>query len=305
MMGYHTPVLLNESIDLLAINPSGTYVDVTFGGGGHSREILRHLGPKGRLIAFDRDADARRNIIEDERLIFVAEDFQFIEHVLHERGLAPVDGILADLGVSSYQLDTPDRGFSYRFDGPLDMRMNRNEGPTAADLLNDCDEEELVTIFRNYGEIPNHRKLVRTIIQERAVTPILHTKQFEQQIHGCLPRNRQAKYLAQVYQALRIEVNGELESLAALLLGSLNLLKLEGRLVVIAYHSLEDRMVKRFFKSGNLEGKEVKDHFGRLLTPWGKITRRPIQASEAEIEENPRARSAKLRAAKRIEIEYK
>ncbi|MCB0835333.1 MAG: 16S rRNA (cytosine(1402)-N(4))-methyltransferase RsmH [Bacteroidetes bacterium] len=302
MTNYHTPVLLKESIDFLAIKPDGVYVDVTFGGGGHSREILKRLGPKGKLIGFDRDEDAGKNLIDDERLIFVAEDFQFIEHALQERGLAPVDGILADLGVSSYQLDTPERGFSYRFDGPLDMRMNRREGPTAADLLNEESEEELVRIFRTYGEIPNNRKLVRTILTAREITPILQTKQFEQNIQSCLPRNRQAKYLAQVYQALRIEVNGEMDSLASLLESSLNLLKPGGHFVVIAYHSLEDRMVKHFFRSGNLAGKEVKDHFGRLLTPWEKITRRPVQATEEEVNRNPRARSARLRAAKRIEI---
>lgn len=295
---YHQAVLLKESVDLLDIRPDGIYVDVTFGGGGHSREILSRL-ENGKLIAFDRDPDAKGNLPDDDRLIFIPQDFQFIESALEAHSIGLVDGILADLGVSSHQFDTPERGFSFRFDGPLDMRMDQNASVSAATLVNEWETEDLIPLFRRYGEIPNAPKLVRELIQARTLSPIKTTAQLEQAIHRCIPHKRRAKYLAQVYQALRIEVNGELDSLESLLKASLRLLKPEGRLVVIAYHSLEDRMVKRFMRAGNLEGKLEKDFYGKPLTPWELINRRAIQPPETEIEANPRARSARLRAAKK------
>jgi 16S rRNA (cytosine1402-N4)-methyltransferase len=297
---YHQAVLLKESVDLLAIKPDGIYVDVTFGGGGHTKEILSRLG-HGKLIAFDRDQDARRNLPDDDRLIFVPQDFKFIENALQAHNIGLIDGLLADLGVSSHQFDTPERGFSFRFDGPLDMRMNQNQSLTAEELVNTSEAGDLIHWFRTYGEIANAPKLARELIQARTMARIKTTAQFEQAIHRCIPPKRRAKYLAQVYQALRILVNRELESLESLLLASPNLLKTGGRLVIIAYHSLEDRMVKRFMRSGNLEGKLEKDFYGNPITPWKRINRRAIQPSETEISANPRARSARLRAAERIE----
>jgi len=295
---YHLPVLLHESIEGLNIREGGIYVDVTFGGGGHSREILERL-EGGKLLAFDRDADAKANLPQDDRLIFIAQDFQFIESALLMKRIQEVDGILADLGVSSHQLDTAERGFSYRFDAPLDMRMDTSQGESAAELLNQREEEELVRIFSRYGEVTNARKLARSICVKRSVTPITHTQQFEGIIQDCIPPKRRSKYLSQVYQALRIEVNNELKSLEVLLQASLNLLKPGGRLSVISYHSLEDRMVKRFLKAGNFSGKEEKDFYGNSLTPWKLISRKAIQASEEEINRNPRARSARLRIAEK------
>ncbi len=295
---YHLPVLLHESIEGLNISEGGIYVDVTFGGGGHSKEILERL-KGGKLLAFDRDADAEANLPQDDRLIFIAQDFQFIESALLMKRIQEVDGILADLGVSSHQLDTAERGFSYRFDAPLDMRMDTSQGESAAELLNQREEEELVRIFSRYGEVTNARKLARSICVKRSVTPITHTQQFEGIIQDCIPPKRRSKYLSQVYQALRIEVNNELKSLELLLQASLNLLKPGGRLSVISYHSLEDRMVKRFLKAGNFSGKEEKDFYGNSLTPWKLISRKAIQASEEEINRNPRARSARLRIAEK------
>ncbi|RMG60794.1 MAG: 16S rRNA (cytosine(1402)-N(4))-methyltransferase RsmH, partial [Bacteroidetes bacterium] len=293
------PVLLEASVEGLALRPDGRYVDVTFGGGGHSRRILAGLGEAGRLVAFDRDPDARANLPEDGRLVFVPEDFKFFEAALTRLQLLPVDGILADLGISSHQIDTPERGFSYRFEAPLDMRMNPTQGRTAADLVNEEDEAELVRIFRDWGEVPNARKLARRLAEVRGGQPISTTGQFEQVIEGCIPPKRRAKYLAQVYQALRIEVNGEMEALAALLTGALRVLKPGGRLAVISYHSLEDRMVKRFMRSGEFRGVVEKDFYGNPLTPWTLITRRALQAGAAEVAANPRARSARLRIAEK------
>jgi len=253
----------------------------------------------GRLIAFDKDPDARHNVPPDERFTLISEDFKFIESELEKAGVEKVDGILADLGISSHQIDTPQRGFSFRFDAPLDMRMNPGQGPTAAELLNEWDEQELARVFAQYGEVPNSRKLARTIVQARAGQRLSGSAQLESVIQDCIPKNRRSKYLAQVYQALRIVVNAELEALEQLLLASLRLLRPGGRMVVIAYHSLEDRMVKRFFRAGNLSGKVEKDFYGHDLTPWRLITRRAIQASQEEIARNPRARSARLRAAER------
>lgn len=298
---YHIPVLLGESIDLLKLKPGGTYVDVTFGGGGHTREILKRL-EGGRLVAFDRDPDAKANLPQDDRITFIPEDFKFIETMLPAYGLDKVDGILADLGVSSHQFDTAERGFSFRFEGPLDMRMNPGQEVSAATLINEAEPEVLLSIFQQFGEVPNAKKLVRLITEQREGGKIMTTGHFETVIRSCIPPHRRSKYLAQVFQALRIAVNHEMESLTALLGSSLNLLKPEGRLVVIAYHSLEDRLVKRFMKTGNLAGKLEKDFYGKPITPWEQVTRKAIQPSEAEIEQNPRARSARLRAAEKREL---
>ncbi|MCI4671740.1 MAG: 16S rRNA (cytosine(1402)-N(4))-methyltransferase RsmH [Bacteroidia bacterium] len=296
---YHIPVLLEESLEGLDIKEGGTYVDVTFGGGGHSREILKRVGEEGQLIAFDRDADARENLPEDERLIFVAKDFKFLETSLKMKRIEGVDGILADLGVSSHQLDTPERGFSYRFDAPLDMRMDTSYGKTAAEVLNEAEEDELVMIFSQYGEITNSKKLARTIVMKRSAAPITHTQQLEGIIQSCIPPKRRIKYLSQLYQALRIKVNDEMVGLRLLLQAALKVLNPGGRLVVISYHSLEDRLVKRFFKAGNFQGKEEKDFYGNPLTPWKLISRKAIQADEEEVMRNSRARSARLRVAEK------
>ncbi len=297
--GYHLPVLLQQSVDLLNIKPEGTYVDVTFGGGGHSQEILRRL-VGGRLIAFDRDPDAEGNLPTDPRIEFVAEDFQFFDRVWQQRQWGQVDGVLADLGVSSHQFDTAERGFSFRFDAPLDMRMDPRKGKSAADVLAEYEEIDLHHLFRDYGEITNSRKVARILVERRQKSPIRTTGELDHAIETCIPPKRKYKYLAQVYQALRMEVNGEIDSLQAMLQASLQWLKPGGRLVVISYHSLEDRLVKRFVKTGNLAGVEMKDDvYGHSLTPFNLITRRAIQADENEINSNPRARSARLRAAEK------
>jgi len=301
MPPYHIPVLLEDSLELLSIDPNGIYVDVTYGGGGHSREILARLD-KGKLIAFDQDADAKRNLIEDERLVFVDRNFEFIESALEAQHIQGVDGILADLGISSHQIDTAERGFSYRYDAPLDMRMNRKEGTTAAEILNGYEEWELYRIFKVYGELPNAKKVQQLILERRASEEIRRTGQLENILQSAIPHKRRAKFLAQVYQALRIEVNQEMQALEKLLMASTKILNPGGRFVVIAYHSLEDRMVKQFFRSGNLAGIIEKDFFGNDLSPWKKITRKAIQASREEIDENNRARSARLRAVERKEI---
>lgn len=296
---YHLPVLLHESVDLLAIKPGGTYVDVTFGGGGHTSEILRRL-EGGRLIAFDRDPAAENNLMNDPRIEFVPRDFRFFDDVWQERQFGPVDGILADLGVSSHQFDTPERGFSFRFEAELDMRMNTREGITAKDILADWGEEELSRLFRQYGEITNSKKVARLIVDRRKHAPIVTTDELSLIVESCVPAKRKSKYLAQLFQALRIEVNGEMASLEALLHASLKWLRVDGRLVVISYHSLEDRMVKRFMKTGNLAGIEVKDNvYGHSLSPWEQVTRRALQASETETTQNPRSRSARLRAVQK------
>jgi len=299
---YHKPVLLEESVSLLNIKPDGVYVDVTFGGGGHSRLILSHLSEKGRLVAFDRDQDAKANLISDSRLVFVPRNFQFIEEALAAREISAVDGIIADLGISSHQIDTAHRGFSFRFDALIDMRMDTTQEVTAADLLNHRKGDELLRIFRTYGEVPNAKKLVRIICERRQLETIRTTHQFESIIERCIPQNKRAKYLAQVYQALRIEVNQELEALRALLLAANPLLSEGGRIVIIAYHSLEDRMVKRFFRAGNFMGVIAKDFYGNPLTPWKLITRKAIQANAEEVQGNSRARSARLRAAEKKAI---
>ncbi len=298
MQHYHIPVLYQQTLDLLAIAPNETYVDATFGGGGHSRGILEELDT-GKLVAFDQDPDVGPGLIEDPRFIFINSNFQFIEKELKARNLLPVSGILADLGVSSHQLDTPERGFSFRFSSQLDMRMDPAQEMNAAYILQDASEERLGYIFQQFGEVPNAKKLAREIVQKRKHAPILETRQFEEVIKGCLPPKRQSKYLAQVYQALRIEVNQELRVLEIFLEASKRILKPGGRLVIISYHSLEDRLVKHFFRSGNFQDKVQKDFFGNSLSPWKLITKKAIKAEEKEINTNPRSRSARLRAVEK------
>lgn len=297
---YHRPVLLLESIDLMEIKEGGTYVDVTFGGGGHSAEILKRL-KNGRLIAFDRDSDAHENKIDNSQLHLVHADFKFIEKSLTELGIQAVDGILGDLGISSHQVDTPERGFSFRFDAELDMRMDRTRELSAREVVNEYHEEELYRIFRTYGEIQSLKRTVEAILHARKVRPIGTTRELEAAVAEVIPRRKPRQYLSQLFQALRIEVNGELESLANLLEAGRDLLAPGGRFVIISYHSLEDRMVKRFFRTGNLTGEDHRDFYGNPLSPLKTVTRKAIVPSAKEIEENPRARSARLRAAEKIE----
>ncbi|MDX2285075.1 MAG: 16S rRNA (cytosine(1402)-N(4))-methyltransferase RsmH [Bacteroidia bacterium] len=296
--GYHTPVLLEPALELLDVKPGGTYVDATFGGGGHSRAILSRLG-EGRLLAFDRDPDAALNRPADSRLLWAAADFAQLEAELHRHGIAAVDGILADLGVSSHQFDTPERGFSFRFDAPLDMRMSPLQELTAADLVNTLEEDRLYRLLRDLGEVENARKAAGAILQARARSAIRTTAGLKLALEPCLPPKGQAKYLAQVFQALRIVVNGELDSLKTLLLSALKVTAPGARVVVIAYHSLEDRLVKHFLRTGNFEDREEKDLYGNSLSPWRLLTRKAIQPPEDEVQANPRARSARLRAAER------
>ena len=301
MSEYHNPVLLNPSLDALVLNPDGFYADATFGGGGHSREILSRLSPKGRLMAFDRDADALAQAPDDPRFILIHNNFRFIHNytLLHAEG--GLDGILADLGVSSHQFDTADRGFSFRFpQAPLDMRMNVQGNKTAADIVNSYTQEELEKIFRIYGELDNARRLAQLIANARAAAPILTTDDLDRAIAAALPSFAEHKYLAKVYQALRIEVNDEMRALEKFLSGAAASLKPGGRLAVITYHSLEDRMVKNFIRSGHISGEEEKDVFGRSSAPLKSVGRKPILPDEAEIAGNTRARSAKLRIAERV-----
>ncbi len=295
---YHTPVLLDESIKGLMIARGGTYVDVTFGGGGHSARILDEL-KGGRLIAFDRDVDAVGNIIDDKRFLLVNADYRYIKNYLKLQDAIPCDGILADLGISSHQIDDPERGFSTRFDGGLDMRMDERDGTSAADVVNNYTEEELTDIFRRYGEIKNSRKLAGAIVMGRSGGQINTTTELKSIAIRCAQRNQEHKYLAQVFQAIRIEVNRELESLELFLEKALEVLKPGGRMVVISYHSLEDRLVKNFFRSGNIAGKTEQDFYGNLQSELQVITKKPIVPGEEEIERNPRARSAKLRIAEK------
>lgn len=298
MSEYHIPVLLDESIDGLDLQPDGIYVDVTYGGGGHSRRILERL-QGGKLVAFDQDEDALQNLIDDDRLIFVSHNFKFLKNFLRYHGIGQVDGILADLGVSSHDFDQPDRGFSFRFDGNLDMRMNQSAAKDAVKVINEYDVARLGEIFREYGEIQNWRNLAQTIEQARSTQKIVTISQFLNVISRCVPAKIEKKYLAQVFQALRIEVNGEMESLEAFLVSTIELLKPGGRLVVISYHSLEDRMVKNFMRSGRIDGKTEQDFFGHLHLPMEVITRKVIVPDENETAKNPRARSAKLRIARK------
>ncbi len=302
-MSYHNPVMLHESTDGLNIQPEGRYVDVTFGGGGHSRHILSQLSGNGQLIAFDQDADARQNLIEHPGFLFFPHNYRYIKNFLKLNNLIPVDGILADLGVSSHQFDTAERGFSTRFDGPLDMRMNQNDAVSATDIINSWDETELYRIFKFYGEVKNPGRLVSTIISARNAGKIETTRQLIEACISCAPKHQENKYFAMVFQALRIEVNHELDSLKEFLLACTQLIAKGGRLSVITYHSLEDRLVKNFMRNGNFEGKAEKDFYGNLLAPFKPINKKPIIPSADEIKENPRARSAKLRLAERSEYE--
>jgi len=295
---YHLPALLHECIEGLGINPSGIYADVTFGGGGHSREILNKLDAGGRLIAFDQDEDALQNTIEDERFTLVNENFRYLKNFLRLHKAFPLDGILADLGISSHQIDTPERGFATRFEGPLDMRMARNQGVTAAHMVNTYPEERLCSIFKLFGEISNARQLASAITQSRT-NPITTTSELKEAIKQCIPANYESKYLAQVFQAIRIEINDEMGALQAMLKQCADALKPGGRLVVISYHSLEDRLVKNYMKTGNFEGIPEKDFFGNIITPLKAITRKPITPAAAELKSNPRSRSAKLRIAQK------
>jgi 16S rRNA (cytosine1402-N4)-methyltransferase len=296
---YHNPALLTESIEGLNIRPDGIYIDVTFGGGGHSAAILKALGKRGRLIAFDQDEDARQNSLNDPRFLLINSNFRYLLHFLRYYQSIPVDGILADLGISSYQIDTPMRGFSTRTDGNADMRMSNKINLTAADVLNTYSQDALLRVFREYGELPNAWKIVQSILKARETRQIVTLSDFNTVISSCIPRNAEAKFLAQVYQALRIEVNQELESLKHFLLQSLQVLKPGGRLCVISYHSLEDRLVKNFIRSGNFEGRIEKDFYGNTHTDMTAINRKLIIPSEDEIRENPRSRSAKLRIAEK------
>jgi len=297
MSVYHTPVMLHESVNALCIKAGGTYVDVTFGGGGHSTEILNRLNNKGKLFAFDRDADALANTINDKRFTLIRNNFRYIRNLLRYEGVEQVDGILADLGVSSFQFDTAERGFSFRFDAALDMRMNQQSELTAANVLNTYSEADLNFIFKVYGEVENTPRVVRLIIARRNEKPIETIGELLETVKPCLPRLAEHKYLAKLFQALRIEANSEMHALEQLLVQSLKLLKPDGRLVVITYHSLEDRLVKNFMRSGNVEGKIEKDFFGKEQTPFLVITRKAMIPTENEIQKNTRARSAKLRVA--------
>lgn len=295
---YHKPVMLSEAIEALDIRPGGIYVDVTFGGGGHSRAILERLGPDGHLYAFDQDQDALANALDDPRFMLINENFRHVKNFLRLHGVRQVDGLLADLGVSSHQFDECERGFSTRFDGPLDLRMDRRGDTTAADLVNRLDEEELARLLKLYGELPNARQMAKAIVKARGEKDISTTFALRQAVVHHLPRGMENKYLAMLFQALRIEVNGELDALKEMLQQAQQLLAPEGRLVVISYHSLEDRLVKNFFRCGNFEGREEKDFYGNLLSPMVPVVRKAIQASDAEVARNSRARSARLRVGK-------
>lgn len=297
---YHIPVLLQESIDGLAIRPDGTYVDVTFGGGGHSREILRRLGEEGHLYSFDQDADAEQNIPEgDERFTFVRSNFRYLSNWMQYYGVENLDGLIADLGVSSHHFDDESRGFSFRFDAPLDMRMNGRGGMTAADIVNNYDENRLADVFYLYGEFRNSRALAAAVAKARKNKSIDTIEDLLQAVERLIDRERGKKELARLFQSLRIEVNHEMEALKIMLESALRYLRPGGRLVVLTYHSLEDRMVKNFIKAGKIDGKVEQDFFGRKLTPWRAVNNKVIVPSDKEQEENPRSRSAKLRIAEK------
>ena len=297
---YHVPALLKESVDGLNVQPNGTYVDVTFGGGGHSREIMRRLGKEGHLLAFDQDMDAYVNKIEDARFVFVHSNFRYLRNFLHYYGVEEIDGLLADLGVSSHHFDDESRGFSFRFDGELDMRMNRNAALKASDVLNDYTESKLADIFYVYGEMRNARLIARAIVKERMVAPINTVQRFLDVLKPFVGKDKEKKDLARIFQALRIEVNDEMDTLRKLLYDAVKVLKPGGRIAILTYHSLEDRIVKNFFKTGNFEGKLEKDFYGNPIVPLRLVNNKVIVASDEEVEDNPRARSAKLRIAEKI-----
>ena len=298
---YHMPVMVEECLEGLNVRRDGIYVDATFGGGGHSRAILEHLGAEGRLYAFDRDADAAGNAIDDSRFCLIGENFCHLKRFLRLYGVRRIDGLLADLGVSSHQIDEGERGFSTRMDGPLDLRMDRREGRTAADLVNTADESELEQLLRLYGELPNAHQLARAIVERRTESGISTTGDLKAAVERLLPRGRENKTLAMIFQALRIEVNGELEALRQMLEQAVELLNPGGRICVMSYHSLEDRLVKNYFRAGNFEGEVVKDFYGVPQVELKVVNRKPITASDEELGRNNRARSAKLRVAEKAE----
>ena len=296
---YHVPVLLQESVDGLDIQPDGVYVDVTFGGGGHSKEILSRLGPKGHLYSFDQDADAEKNIVNDDRFTFVRSNFRYITNWMQYYGVEQIDGLLADLGVSSHHFDDETRGFSFRFDAPLDMRMNKRAGQTAADVLNNYTEEQLADVFYLYGEMKNARRIAKAVCDYRREKSIQTTADLGEVIEPLMRSEREKKDMARLYQALRIEVNHEMDALRDMLRGATKLLREGGRLSVITYHSLEDRIVKNVMKAGNVEGKVEQDFYGRVTSPFRLVNKVTIPSDE-EQQRNPRSRSAKLRIAEKI-----
>ena len=296
---YHVSVLLKESVDGLDIQPDGVYVDVTFGGGGHSKEILSRLSPKGHLYSFDQDADAEKNIVNDDRFTFVRSNFRYITNWMQYYGVEQIDGLLADLGVSSHHFDDETRGFSFRFDAPLDMRMNKRAGQTAADVLNDYSEEQLADVFYLYGEMKNARRIAKAVCDYRRDKTIQTTADLGEVIEPLMRSEREKKDMARLYQALRIEVNHEMDALRDMLLGATKLLRERGRLSVITYHSLEDRIVKNVMKAGNVEGKVEQDFYGRVTSPFRLVNKVTIPSDE-EQQRNPRSRSAKLRIAEKI-----
>ena len=297
---YHVPVLLTESIDGLAIQPDGIYVDVTFGGGGHSREILRRLGPKGHLYSFDQDADAEKNIVADDRFTFIRSNFRYIKQWMRYYGVDKIDGLLADLGVSSHHFDDAERGFSFRFDAPLDMRMNKRAGLTAADVVNDYSEEQLADIFYLYGELKQARRIASMVVKARSQQRIATTGDLLKLLGVDTDNGQWKKDMARLFQARRIEVNHEMEALKEMLFGATEVLRAGGRLSVITYHSLEDRMVKNMLKAGNAEGRVKQDFFGRAETPFRLVNNKVIVPTDEEQQRNPRSRSAKLRIAERV-----
>ena len=296
--GYHTPVLLQDCLDGMQIKSGGIYVDVTFGGGGHSRALLERMGA-GRLIAFDKDPDAKANVIDDERFMLISQDFRFVRNHLRAIGVEQVDGLLADLGVSSHQLDQAERGFSIRNDGPMDMRMDERSPKSAAQLIKEMDESELADIFFQYGDLRNARRIAREVVARRDERPIKTTEELKECVGPLAQRGKENQFLARVFQSLRIAVNDELGALKTLLEQSVKILKPGGRLVVISYHSLEDRLVKNFMRAGNWDGHIEKDIYGHADVPFNPLTRKPIIPSEEEIQKNERARSAKLRIAEK------
>ncbi|MBR5918907.1 MAG: 16S rRNA (cytosine(1402)-N(4))-methyltransferase RsmH [Prevotella sp.] len=296
---YHVPVLLRESVDGLNIRPEGVYVDVTFGGGGHSKEILSRLGARGHLYSFDQDADAEANLVADDRLTFVRSNFRYLKNWMRYYGVEKIDGLLADLGVSSHHFDEAERGFSLRFDAPLDMRMNKRATLTAAEVLNNYGESQLADVFYYYGELKAARRMASLIVKSRAEKPLLTTGDLLEVLNPLLRRDREKKEAAQAFQALRIEVNHEMDALREMLLAATELLGEGGRLSVITYHSLEDRIVKNIMKSGNAEGKQSQDFFGRVETPFRAVNSKVITPTDEELARNPRSRSAKLRIAEK------
>ncbi|MCH5223483.1 MAG: 16S rRNA (cytosine(1402)-N(4))-methyltransferase RsmH [Muribaculaceae bacterium] len=297
---YHVSALLEESVDLLNVKPNGVYIDATFGGGGHSRRIMADLGENGRLFSFDRDMDSFQNRIEDPRFTFVHGNFRHIENFMRFYGVDSVDGIIADFGVSFHHFDTPERGFSFRYDAPLDMRMNRNSDKTAAEILKETDETQLLKILNSYADLKKTAKVAKAIINAKSQKDIETTGELYEAVRNAVDPRQEKKEIAQIFQALRIAVNHEAEDLGIFLNSTLKVLKKGGRLVTLTYHSMEDRLVKNFLKAGNIEGIEDKDFYGRISTPWKIITKKPIEASEEEVERNPRSRSARLRAAEKI-----